>query len=380
MQDKFFDCDILILGGGCTGLNFALAYAKSNLNLSLTILEARENYEHDRNWSFWIESNDNFQHRDIIRKTWNSWRFSTSEESWSHISKKYEYVTIASRDFYDKAIQTIKNDKRQTLILGCAVHTISGNTIQTEKGIYNAKIVIDTRNNKNIKFEADASFYQVFYGYEVKTKSTFFDDTQVGLMTEMKNIKNSFSFLYVLPFSKTDGLIEYTVFTKDLIKPDDLRKELNHSIKKLIGDTNYDIKHIEQAVLPMGPLKMDQKKSSSTYIYAGTQAGALRESSGYGFLNIYNWAISAVINLEKGKDISIYKNRSSMSQYLDRHFIKTLRISPSSSKKIFVTLTKKIQADDFVRFMSETNRLIDLIKIIIAVPKLPFLKALFKNE
>ena len=372
------DYDIAILGGGCTALNFAMAYAQMQSDKKVLILEAREHYNHDRTWSFWLNRDDEFSHRDIVKKTWGGWNFSSEAEIYSHHSNIYEYATIASDDFYDKAVRLIENDKRQTTVMDCNVKDISKNEIyeiQTSQGIFKAQQIIDTRNKKQSSFEYRAQYYQIFYGYEIISETPVFDEKTVGLMQEIKNVEGGMEFIYTLPFSNSHALIEYTLFTQNHCNPDELEEGLRAYIDQTLGLQNYKITHTEKAVLPMGQLKTKQPYASQHYIYSGTQAGALRESSGYGFLRNYHWAQNAVQNID---DIKSYRNPSMINRFMDRHFIKTLIHYPERSADIFMTLAHKADADTFARFMSEQHNIVDLLKVIMAVPKTPFLKALVK--
>jgi lycopene beta-cyclase len=379
MSKKF---DIIILGAGCAALNFAMAYAQNNLKQSILILEQKNSYVHDRYWSFWLGRDQDFPHRDILKACWPRWSFSDCKNEVIHHSDAYEYVTISSDDFYKKAQNIIQQDPRQNLTMGCTVQEItqSGSSeITTNKGAFQADVIIDTRNISNESIQERSSYYQIFYGYEITVEDAFFDEKTVGLMDNLQTDKDGVSFIYTLPFSKTQALVEYTAFTKSYCPPEEYEMHLKRYLDEKLKGVAYNIVHREKAVLPMGALKANTMKYAQNYIHAGGSSGALRESSGYGFLRLHNWSINAVQLLESGGGIKPYQNKSRINGFMDRHFVKTLKNNPALSAQIFMCLARRCKTDAFVRFMSEQHNFIDTLQIIWAVPKTQFLKALFQK-
>ena len=378
--------DIILLGGGCAALNFAMAFANSkSLSQRVLIIERRVTYHHDRNWSFWLKNDVPFDHQDCVKSTWASWRFSDLESDHIHASDYYIYATVASGDFYNKAQALIRDDPRQTLLSNCAVEKVykrndeSFYSIQTSYGEFFARTVIDTRNIGFEELKKRAAFYQIFYGYEIETETPTFDTSSVGLMEHIEPNQGGLSFIYTLPFSKTQALIEYTAFTKTYVPPTTLETELNNYMEELFPDHACQVTARESAVLPMGKLQTDPIFQDPAYIHFGGAAGSLRESSGYGFLRLHHWAKNAVKSLENGSTDFNSSSSTVLNRFMDRHFIKTLRHNPWKSPYIFMALARNTSADVFARFMSDQHSLKDLIHVILAVPKTPFIKALFQS-
>lgn len=376
--------DIAILGGGCAALNFAMAYAKTNHQMKVLIVEAKECYEHDRNWSFWINKKNNiFQHSDIIKKKWSAWSFSDEKTKLTHQSKKYYYATIGSKEFYEKAEKTIQNDDRLNLYYKNTVIEIEQNKsnelfeIKTQSNIFSARYIIDTRNVSQEKMKNIASFYQIFYGVEIQTLDAVFNPDCAGLMENMSNQNNHFSFIYTLPFSTHQALVEYTIFSPELENPKNLNKHLSTYIQKKYSSTNYNVIYKEHAVLPMGDVVVKKAIDHANYMHAGGSFGLLRESSGYGFMNIYNWAHDIVNRLENNNLYAPQSSKNIFINFLDHQFIKTLKCYSNNQKHIFFSIAKNMKADDFARFMIGEINILTLIKVIIAVPKFPFLRSLW---
>jgi lycopene beta-cyclase len=62
--------------------------------------------------------------------------------------------------------------------------------------------------------------------------------------------KGNTRFMYVLPTSKTEALLEYTLFSKELLSKEEYETEIQKYIENL-GITEYEIIEKEQGNIPM---------------------------------------------------------------------------------------------------------------------------------
>jgi lycopene beta-cyclase len=378
--------DITIIGGGCSGLSLGFYYAKMNIgHKKITILEERDKYSNDKSWCFWLEKNCDFIHRDIIKKTWNVWRFSNSKSIYKHQSSKFEYCFIPSGDFYNKTIEAIHKDKRQNVLLNESVKTINftetNSYVHTENHVLKSKIVIDTRPILKDEY-MEAPVFQIFYGQEIESESNLFNPEEAGLMEDLQSSRERTGFLYILPLSSNRALLEYTIFSNSFIKPECLKDSLVNNLN-IRNMKPYKILRSESGVLPMG-LKVNVCKSKDFYLRAGIASGNLRTSTGYGFLRIQRWAkyIAGNLSENNSKGISatrnyLYDNRK--QQFFDSLFIKVLKNDMYLGENIFLNIGRKMSADRFARFMSDTAQTCDYVSLAMSVPKLPFLKALISR-
>jgi lycopene beta-cyclase len=378
--------DVTIIGGGCSGLSLGYYYAKKNIgNKKITIIEERNKYSNDKSWCFWLEKNSDFIHRDIINKTWKIWRFSNRKSIYKHQSSNFEYCFIPSNDFYNKTTEAIYKDKRQNILLNEIVKTINftetNSYVHTENHILKSKIVIDTRpilKDENM----EAPVFQIFFGLEIESESNLFNPEEAGLMEDLQSSRDRIGFLYILPFSNNRALLEYTIFSNSFIKPEYLKDSLVNNLNSR-NMRPYKILRSESGVLPMG-LKVNARKSKDFYLRAGIASGNLRTSTGYGFLRIQKWAKHVALNISENnsKDISairnyFYDNRK--QQFFDSLFIKVLKNDMYLGENIFLNIGRKMTADGFARFMSETAQAYDYLNLAMSVPKWPFLKALISR-
>lgn len=406
MREKIYD--LAILGGGATALSFALAYldlateSQSFHNKNIILLEARSSYQQDRHWSFWLPKDAYFPHRDVIKKSWSAWSFSKKEaakkengkamkkadkknlQKIRHQPLTHDYCTIQAIDFYHKAQSQLQQQENIRLRLNFSVQTVNKKnsekfyTIQNyNQEIIHAIAIFDSRNLSGIQVQQQAQYYQIFLGYEIESKEEIFDSATVGLMEEMQCTDQGFAFIYSLPFSPTQALVEYTVFTDSFFAPSALEPLLKHYLQENFSAAVV-VRSQEQAVLPMGKLH-HRFRNRRDYCVVGSQAGALRESSGYGFLRLQSWAQAAAARYYHLGKLWPMPPESPWRLWLDRHFIKVLRLYPQQAADIFWQLAAELPPDIYARFMRGEVSWHTIVPLLAACPKKPFFQALFQN-
>ena len=66
--------------------------------------------------------------------------------------------------------------------------------------------------------------------------------------------------------------------------------------------------------------------------------------------------------------------------WLDMLFLKTIKKNPCDSANYFFRLAKNLNSQQFMRFMTDNPSKMDLLFIVHALPKWPFLKQLFSEH
>ena len=375
--------DILIIGGGCSGLALAYHLKKNNTDQKIIILESRKEYTHDKTWCFW-EKNENLW-TSMATKHWSHWSFHTDSDHQTikHESQIWKYYHLPAIKYYKHMTQTIRTSNNITLKMNTQVTKITkektsllgpkGTTyqLQTNNDTYRALHVIDTRPQRS----GESILFQSFYGFEIEIQASQNDDC-VALMHNMRTDDTSFRFNYILPLSKTHMLFEHTRFADSPISEEIMKKECSIEMKRL------DIKHQKIIRTEYGLLPMGLKIKPSQFHTGGQRQGALRDASGYAFLRIQRWADAFSKELIKQSDHKTKipnKNRKDSQKTMDMFFLKTLRREHHDSSKIFMSLAKSAGANLFSRFMSDQSSLMDKIRIIISMPPWPFIKTLFSN-
>ena len=103
--------DIVIIGGGCSGLSLAyqLEINSKLKGRSLAIIDNRDRYFRDKTWSFWKVNQHDFE--DCVIKSWKQFSVNSKDGTLYKDCNKYPYQSIDSGLFYDKILNKLKQNK-----------------------------------------------------------------------------------------------------------------------------------------------------------------------------------------------------------------------------------------------------------------------------
>jgi lycopene beta-cyclase len=110
----------------------------------------------------------------------------------------------------------------------------------------------------------------------------------------------------------------------------------------------------------------------------GAASGAVRQSSGYAFTHIQSQVSQLVEGIEKG-NFEVPKPLSSQLNYMDNLFNGVLTSEPRLAVSLMMKTARSLNPEGFARFMLGQATLIDWIRVILSMPKIPFLKQVFKR-
>ena len=211
-------CDVLILGGGMSGLALAYQIAdrnnkNKNHHKSTIVLEPREIYEEDKTWCFWKKTDSFFD--SAITHKWHKWKVCAKGQTYISEYCDNPYVRVNSGIYYKLAQEYLEKSNGIRLVNGASARDVIAykDNVTVKCGDFNikSKYVYDTRP-KNIP---DNTLLQHFGGWEVKTMTDVFDIDTVTLMDFQATQNNDIHFFYILPFSSKHALIESTHFSKN---------------------------------------------------------------------------------------------------------------------------------------------------------------------
>ena len=350
--------DYIIIGGGCAGLSLAyeLEINDKLKDKTLAIIETREEYKRDKTWSFWKVFNHNFD--DCVIKSWDNFTINSPDSSRELTNKKFPYQSIDSGKFYKKINSKLSTNSNISFFKNL-------NEINSENSII---------FNSVHKKELDKSkLWQHFQGIEIETTKNIFDEEIINLMDFNCDQRNDVHFFYTLPFSKNKALIE-TTWLSDLEDRSlmDYDLQLENYIKNNLGIKNYKINFTEKGAIPLFHPSIKNNKKT---VYIGSAGGMTRLSTGYTFLNIQEHSKYIAENIDKIEKIKMY-NIGKKYHFLDKIFLRVLKNNPDKMPNIFFEMFKA-SSSCVIKFLSNKSNIFEDINIIVRMPKLIFMKALF---
>ena len=185
------------------------------------------------------------------------------------------------------------------------------------------------------------------------------------------------TFVYVLPLSSTKALIEYTLFSENVLTEEEYNKELKLYLEEFLDLNNYTIVEEEFGVIPMTNENFPYYKNGMYFI--GTAGGQTKASTGYTFRFIQKQADEIVVQLiAKGNPPKKKKSKKRFLFY-DNTLLHILSKKLLDGKLIFSILFKKNKAADIFKFLDNESTLREEMKLLNSLPKKYLLKQVSQN-
>lgn len=349
---------IAIIGAGCASLSLA-ARVSELPDANLHIIEPPYPVQADHVWGFWaMDWLD--RTRSLVRKSWHKWAIITEHSNTVMQSADHPYQAISRHQWLAKC-------REQAVQHGVTFHdSLDAARLDRDAEIF------DSRPPK----VADGVMLQHFVGFEVRAAAGSFDDSTAILMDFRCDQSRGMHFIYCLPFSDRDALVESTMFSPQQAPPQFYEKAISDWLAKVAKVTDFDITRRETGSIPLGFFARHDPELRGI----GGNAGAIRPSSGYAFAFIQKQIDRALIRVKAGKPLDFTTPHRKIDLWMDRIFLSVLRHQPQIAPKIFGAMASRLNGDEFAMFLSGEATLGLRLKVILAMPIWPFLRALFRPE
>ena len=374
--------DYIIAGSGCSGLSllYKILQTPSLQKKSILVIDKNQKKNNDRTWCFWEKNPGPFE--SIVYARWNTLEFISDDTNKKVDLGPYTYKMIQGIHFYNFVLEYAKKFKNVVFIQESIIDIDSifnEAKVITKKNTYTAKYVFNSTNLFNPKINKQNSLLQHFKGWNIKTVDPAFNSKVGKLMDFSVSQENGATFMYVLPTSSTNALVEYTLFSPSPLKQEKYIKELKKYIKEVLKIENYTIEHEEFGIIPMSLAKFEQNPKPNV-INLGTSGGYTKASSGYTFQFIQKNVLDIVKNLKAGKSpVQNLSFKNKIYRWYDRTLINVLLTKKLTGKEIFTIMFKKNSAHKILAFLGNESTITEDILIMKKFPKIPFLLAGIKS-
>jgi len=373
--------DYIITGSGASGLMLAYRMANDSFfdNSSILIIDKEKKNSDDRTWCFW--ENGEGEWDELLHKSWDKILFESNTYKNTIPLQSYAYKMLRSGVFYDKLWNFI-NTKNNIRFIEDTVVNIEGSEdgaiVETLKSKYfTTKLLNSIDLNKKYTLQKKYPvLLQHFCGWFIETDKNSFDDSTATFMDFTVDQKRNTRFMYVLPISPNKALFEYTLFSKEVLTKEEYESELLKylAIKSI---TEYTITEIEQGVIPMTSYKF-WEQNSKNILHIGTVGGWTKASTGYTFKNTSKKTIQLIAFLKAENDFTHFRKKTRFWWY-DLLLIDVLSSYNHLGSKLFSTLFKRNSLKNVFRFLDEETIFIEDLRIMLSMPPLRFIKALFRR-
>lgn len=371
--------DYIFTGAGLSALMTVYKMVRSGKfkDKSILLLDENTKKTNDRTWCFW-KTNDSLWEQSITKK-WDLALFANADFRRDLDLKPYRYNMVKGLDFYTQVFDLLSKQKNITFIHEKVLEIEESETIiliQTESESFSCSKLFNSIYNKQ-KAVSQTKYpllQQHFIGWFIKSEQPVFNPEQATFMDFSVEQKGNTRFMYVLPTSKTEALLEYTLFSHKHLKTEEYENEIQQYIEKL-GITNYEIVEKEQGSIPMTCYPFWKANTKST-INVGTAGGWTKASTGYTFKNSDTKSTELVAFLQRETDFTKFHKRTKFWLY-DLLLLDILDRKNELGSSIFSSMFKKGNPTLIFEFLDEETSFIEDITVILKCPKILFIKAIF---
>jgi len=372
--------DYIFTGAGLSALMTVYEMAKCPhfSNASVLLLDQNTKKTNDRTWCFWDYEGKMDK---IVSKKWDIAKYADTHFERNLELQPYQYKMIQGLDFYQHVFEAIAshgkiefaNQKVHNFVdltSHCEVTTDSENYTCSKllNSIYNPEIVKNQTKYPLLQ--------QHFIGWFIKSKEEVFNPEMATFMDFSVEQKQNTRFMYVLPTSTNEALLEYTLFSKDLLPKAEYENEIERYIKNL-GITNYEIIEKEQGNIPMTSYQF-WKHNSKNILHIGSAGGWTKASTGYTFKNSIKKSKALIQFLIQQNDFKKLHKRDKFWLY-DMLFLDVLYRRNDLGSSVFSALFKKGNPTIVFKFLDEETSFWEDLQVIWKCPKGLFVRALLER-
>ncbi len=385
MKSKIIQYDYIFAGGGMAALSMAYYLNNSTLRYkSILIIDRDKKNTNDHTYCFWEKGDSPFE--EIVSQRWNKmWFHGTEKFSELLDLEDLNYKMIRGIDFYNFVISKLKKNPNITFLQADILKISDENVVKvtTSIGEFEAvELVFDSIFRSKYNNSKYNNLLQHFKGWVIETENPVFKIEEPTLFDFRIEQKNELRFVYVLPINQSKALIEFTIFSDNLLSQKEYDFYLKNYIENTLKIANYCIKTNEYkidatefGIVPMSDEPMEIMPSEKI-VRIGTSGGYVKASTGYSFQRTQVFLRKMIKLLENG-DFKTEKINTTWKAYLDSVLLNVMLKKRAPQDQIFTALFRKNKTATVLRFLSEESTFWQDIKLMNTVPKLPFIKSAF---
>ena len=368
----------IFTGSGLSALMTVYEMVLSGKFEDKTILLIDENTKktNDRTWCFWDEKG---LYDEFAFAKWNSAWFKNENFERQLNLAPYQYKMVKGLNFYNFVFDAVlKQDNIHFANQKIIDFQEMGNhcVVKTDIESFTCNQIFNSIFNPElVKTQTKYPFlHQHFIGWFIKSKEAVFNPDCATFMDFSVEQKGNTRFMYVLPISETEALLEYTLFSKELLPNEEYETEIKNYIQKL-GISDYEIVEKEQGNIPMTCYPF-WKNNSKNIINIGSAGGWTKASTGYTFKNAAKKSKALVQFLTKENDFKKF-HKTDKFWFYDLLLLDILDQKNQLGSTIFSSMFEKGNSTVIFKFLDEETTFWEDLQVIWKCPKGLFIKAFF---
>jgi lycopene beta-cyclase len=258
-------------------------------------------------------------------------------------------------------VQSIKSEHNKVIA------TVDQNQFSAEY-IFNSILFHSSHDENNFYY-----LLQHFKGWFIQTSSAVFDQ-RIATFMDFRISQRETSFVYVLPVSFNQALVEYTIISKQVLQQQEYDEALKKYISIFLKLRDYTIEEEEVGVIPMTNYSFS--KGDKRIVNIGTAGGQTKASSGFTFSFIQKHSDAIIQALVNNKSPHIKPSIFQKRFYLyDSTLLNILYHKKMRGDEIFAHLFKNNPPQRVLKFLDNETNFSEELKIMNSVPTKIFFPA-----
>jgi lycopene beta-cyclase len=183
-------------------------------------------------------------------------------------------------------------------------------------------------------------------------------------------------FIYVLPHSSTEALVEYTLFSPDLLSKEEYEAGIRDYIRDILLLDTYEVIEEEDGIIPMTDQPFP-RVGGKRIMFTGTKGGRVKASTGFAFHRTQRDSMAIVRSLESHGHPFEVPATPGRYETFDAMLIEILATRGDLGAPIFSQLFQNNPIHRLLRFLDEEDGIWGNLKLMASVPWIPFIRAWF---
>ncbi|WP_435249158.1 lycopene cyclase family protein [Vibrio sp. nBUS_14] len=384
-----YKADLVMVGVGLSSCSLVLALIEAGYPGEIVMLEQANVVNTNKTWCYWSDQYMPRYLSPLVSKRWRHWRVAETKHSVSN--NEYGYHCIKAADFFDYCFKRFANHGKVTMFFNKAVDDFavgtSTVTVRSDDFSITATHGFDSRPPP-LTNVGRGSLLQCFTGAWVESTEPIFCPQTAHLMADIKTVGDAIQFIYILPLSRREALIEVTQFSP---KAESLQhlKQMTLEVLDTFGLGHEAVTGWEGGILPMtnhiAPTIVDEQgnNTSNQWRNIGIRGNCIRAATGYAFSKIQQDSLRIARQIT-GHKMAAYKEKkilvnAGLYTWLDSIFLMALTQRPELAPEVFKRMARGTTGEQFARFMTERASALDLLKVISSMPKRAFVRAAWET-
>jgi lycopene beta-cyclase len=363
--------DIIILGGGASGLSLAYHIVQADLKLRVLIVERDEKRSNDRTWCFWESTPGPFE--TVVHAYWQN--ISVHGE---HFSRRLEitphrYKMIRGADFYAFTTAALEQHPNIVQIRGKVERledTEHGVHVWVDGTEFQARWAMNSiytpRPHADLHREGFHALLQHFKGWMLETPTPRFDPSNATFMDFRVPQEGVTRFVYVLPITSTRALVEYTLFSPALLEAHEYDAGLEEYIRDILSISEYTVQETEFGVIPMTDAPFVHQPSPHV-MNIGTAGGCTKASTGYTFRRIQQQSAQIIHSLRQTGQPFYPRANFDRHAWMDSVMLRVLATGREDGARFFTRFFERNPVHRVLEFLNEDTNLTDDLRLMSTV-------------